>query len=71
MNTVQLANLESDLVGTVQILGVVLPIYATVISLRSFRGTALPLWILLSWFLPFIGPIITIIAARKQGDIDA
>jgi len=50
----------------------ILPIWATILSLKSFRGAAIPLWILLSWLLPFIGAIITIIAAySRKPDNDA
>ena len=45
---------------------IALPIWATILSLRRFRGAAIPLWILLSWLLPFIGAIITIIAAYTR-----
>ena len=54
------------------ILFIALPVWATVLSLRRFRGAAIPLWILLSWLLPFIGAIITIIAAYSRNpDNDA
>jgi hypothetical protein len=50
---------------------IALPIWATILSLRRFRGAAIPLWILLSWLLPFIGAIITIIAAcTRKPDSD-
>jgi uncharacterized membrane protein YhaH (DUF805 family) len=47
-------------------IALLLAIIATVLSLRRFRGAAIPLWILLSWILPFVGAIITIIAANRS-----
>ena len=53
-------------------LGLILPIWATIIALKRFRGTALPLWLILTWFIAVIGPIITIIAAySRKPDNDA
>ena len=49
------------------VFGLILPVWATNIALKRFRGAALPLWLILTWFIPVIGPIITIIAAGQEG----
>ncbi|MBM3847000.1 MAG: hypothetical protein FJ405_12035 [Verrucomicrobia bacterium] len=46
--------------------GVILAIRATIVSARTFRGALAPLWILLCWLLPVIGPIAALIAARRH-----
>lgn len=45
---------------------VILAMRATKVSIRTFRGAAAPLWILVCWLLPVIGPIGAIAAARRQ-----
>lgn len=50
--------------------GVVLAIRATLVSARTFRGASAPLWILLCWLLPVIGPIAALVAARRQTQLE-
>ena len=47
------------------IAAVILAIRATIVSARTFRGALAPIWILLCWFLPVIGPIAALVAARR------
>jgi len=41
-------------------------VYATVVVLRTFRGWLLLAWLLVCWLLIPIGPIIAILATRRQ-----
>ncbi len=45
---------------------VILAIRATMVSARTFRGALAPLWILLCWLLPVIGPFAALVAAKRQ-----
>jgi len=45
---------------------ILLAIRATLVSARTFRGMLAPLWILLCWLLPIIGPVAALIAAKRQ-----
>ena len=47
------------------VLPLALAIWATVVSLRVFRGLQVPVWILVCWFLPVVGPIAALVTARK------
>ena len=60
MLLVQLINL------LVILTAILLAIRATLVSARTFRGALAPLWILLCWLLPIIGPVAALIAAKKQ-----
>lgn len=44
----------------------ILAIRATMVFARTFRGALAPLWILLCWLLPVIGPIAALVAANRQ-----
>ena len=44
----------------------ILPIWATIVAVKSFEGSALPLWLFLSWVFPIAGPLVCIIVAKKQ-----
>jgi hypothetical protein len=48
----------------------VLAIWATVVSARTFRGFLAPVWILLCWLLPVVGPVAALIVAKKQIALD-
>jgi hypothetical protein len=48
----------------------ILAIWATVVAARTFRGFLAPVWILLCWLLPVVGPIAALIAAKKQVALD-
>ena len=43
-----------------------LAIRATMVSARTFRGALAPLWILVCWLFPVIGPIAALVAARRH-----
>jgi hypothetical protein len=49
---------------------VILAIRATIFSARTFRGALAPLWILLCWLLPVIGPIAALVAARRHVQLE-
>ena len=55
----------------VMVAAVFLAIRATIVSARTFRGALAPLWILLCWLLPVIGPIAALVAARRQAQLEA
>ena len=40
-------------------------IWATIHVTRNRAGTALPLWLILVWFLPIIGPALALIIVRN------
>jgi len=40
-------------------------IWATIHVTRKRTGTALPLWLVLVWFLPIIGPALALIIVRN------
>jgi hypothetical protein len=44
---------------------VILAIGATIVAARCFRGILAPVWILLCWLLPVIGPVAALLAARR------
>ena len=46
-----------------------LSIRATLKAINTFEGAALPLWILVSWLFPIIGPIVCFYVAKKQSDL--
>jgi len=54
----------------VLIAAILLAIRATLVSARSFRGALAPLWILLCWLLPIIGPVAALAAAKKQARLE-
>lgn len=68
MTTIQILALGTPSLPDLLVLSifVALPIWATILSIRRFQGAAIPLWILLSWLMPFIGALITIIAAYSS-----
>jgi len=45
---------------------VVLPVRATAASLKTYTGVELPLWILICWLLPVVGPVVTLSAIRVR-----
>jgi hypothetical protein len=51
--------------------GLIIAVWATRLSLRTFRGRSLLGWILVCWLLIPIGPIITILAARRHAAVNA
>jgi len=40
-------------------------IWATLHVARNRSGTALPLWLMLVWFFPIIGPVLALIIVRN------
>jgi uncharacterized RDD family membrane protein YckC len=48
----------------------ILAIRATLLSARSFRGMRAPIWILICWILPVVGPIAALAAARRQSQTE-
>jgi len=45
---------------------IVLPVRATFASLKAYTGVELPLWILICWLLPVVGPVVTLSAIRQR-----
>ena len=49
----------------VVVLPVMLAIRATIVSVRVFRGILVPVWVVVCWLLPVIGPIAALLAAKN------
>jgi fatty acid desaturase len=49
---------------------ILLAIRATLVSVRTFRGALVPLWVLLCWLLPVIGPMAALAEAKKQAQAE-
>jgi hypothetical protein len=48
------------------IVAALLAIRATIRAIHAYRGVELPLWILIAWLFPFVGPIMTLIVIHKH-----
>jgi len=44
----------------------ILPIWATTVAVKTFQGSALLLWLFLSWIFLIAGAIVCIIVAKNQ-----
>gem|GEM_PF-2127447 len=43
-------------------------IWATFRVVRNRTGSAVPLWLILVWFLPLVGPLLALIIVRQQNN---
>ena len=48
------------------IVAVWLAIRATIRAIQAYTGIEVPLWILISWLIPIIGPITTLLVIRSR-----
>ena len=50
------------------VLPLMLAIRATIVSVRVFSGFLLPVWVVVCWLLPVVGPIAALLAAKKVAE---